>query len=117
MRVRILGIVILCIGFVVLFFGNYIANQIEAGKEQIQSGQSQINTYKNIFSINPVSKQVGNQMMKPYEERISRGQTEITEYEALVIKLRIAGVILIIIGLALALIWGSGSWGRRSLKR
>jgi len=102
---KIISIGVIVIGAVMLFFSNYIADQVAAGNQEADQGQRKLNNFSRIFSATPVTKEVGKEITKPYQQRIDTGRLTIAEYEALVKKLQIAGVIFIVVGVSMLIFW------------
>jgi uncharacterized membrane protein HdeD (DUF308 family) len=102
---RIIGIVICIGGIVLIFVSNYIKSQVESGKMQISSAESQVSQGKTLFGLNPVSKQVGNQVFfNSAEQQINAGKKDVAYYESLASQLQIAGIIAIVVGLGIVFI-------------
>lgn len=102
---RIIGIIVCIGGVVLIFISNYIKNQVAQGQEQISSAESNVKTGKTLFGANPVTKEVGNQLIfKPAENKIKAGKEEVAYYEALASKLLIGGIVVIIAGLGIVFI-------------
>lgn len=95
---RIIAICIAVLGIIMLLFSENIANRVAAGRAEISAGQSQVDTTNKLFSVNPYSKQVGNQLTSSGQQRINEGTQEANYYENLGRMVQIAGVILIVIG-------------------
>jgi hypothetical protein len=102
---RIIGIVICIGGIVLIFVSNYIKNQVESGKIQISSAESQVSQGKTLFGVNPVSKQVGNQVFfNSADSQIAAGKRDVAYYESLASQLQIAGIVAIAVGLGVIFI-------------
>lgn len=82
-----------------ILFSVYIMRQVEIGKGQVSSAQSTVNVGQKLFSVNPVSKEVGNQLTNPIQSKIAEGSEEIARYESLAHYLLVGGVALGVIGL------------------
>lgn len=102
---KLTGIACIIVGAILLFFSNYIAEQVTAGKQRIASGQQQVDTYNKYFSATPYSKELGKQVTAPYQRRINEGNVEVSYYESLSLMLQIFGIILILIGIAILVFW------------
>lgn len=97
---RVIGIVLIIVGAVMLFFSNYIAEQVMAGQMQVNQGQSQVNTIDSVMSMSKYTKPIGKTMTSSAQSRINAGQAEIDKYESIANNLKIGGIILIVIGIA-----------------
>lgn len=102
---KILGIVVIAVGVILLLFSNYIANQVAAGRMQISEGQRQVDTTESLFSVTPYTQPIGKTFTGSGQRRIDAGTAEANQYEALSNQLRIAGVILIVIGIGFFFFW------------
>ena len=56
---RILGILILLCGIAMILGSVYIKQRVAEGKMQISSAQNKVNQGNSLFSLNPVSKEIG----------------------------------------------------------
>src|SRR5260221_8636498 len=98
---KMLGIGCIIIGAVMLFFSNYIADQVAAGKLRTASGQRQIDTTNSLFSQTQYTKPFGSVITGSGQERVNAGNLKIAQYETLQGKLQIGGIILIVIGIGI----------------
>ncbi|MES2273834.1 MAG: hypothetical protein V4487_06545 [Chlamydiota bacterium] len=96
---RIFGILLLIGGIALFLFSNYISKQVTAGKAEISSAQSQVDQSNSLFSLNPVSKEVGKGLTGSAQRKIDAGNQEVNEYERLAGWLKIGGGILLIVGI------------------
>ena len=96
---RTIGIVFAVAGVVMLVFSNYIANQVEIGRGKIDRAQRQVDTGNSLFSLTPVTKQVGQGITGSAQKRINAGEEEVSEYAQLSRQLQIGGVVLLILGI------------------
>ena len=96
---QILGAIAIVIGVAFFIIAHSIEGQLDDGREQIARGQEQVDKGKSLFSGNPVTKEVSNQVLfKPAERKIRKGKEEISYYENISKILTISGVISLIIG-------------------
>lgn len=100
----ILGIAIIIIGAVMLLFSDYIAKQVAEGKLQIQSAQSQVNTVDTLFKKSDYTKPLGKVFTGSAQQKINEGQAQVDYYQNLSNKLKIGGIILIVVGAGLLFI-------------
>lgn len=98
---RTIGLVLVIIGAVMLFFSNYIAQQVLSGQMQVNQAQSQVNTIDSVFSASKYTKPVGQQFTGSAQKRIDAGQSDVDKYGAMAANLKIGGIIIIVIGVAL----------------
>ncbi|MBS0615875.1 MAG: hypothetical protein JSR58_04920 [Verrucomicrobia bacterium] len=96
---RILGIILVLGGVALLLVSNYIANQVEQGKEQISSAQKKVDQGNSLFSMSPYTKDVGEQITGSAQKKIDAGQQEVIQYETLAGQLKIGGIVVLVVGL------------------
>ena len=101
---RILGVALIVIGAVMLFFSDYIATQVAEGKIKIARAQSQVNTAESVFSKSQYTKPVGKVIFGGVQNKIDEGKREVSHYESLSNNLKIAGIVLIVVGAGLLLL-------------
>lgn len=102
---KILGLVLIIVGAVLLFFSNYIAEQVAAGRIQIAEGQRSVNSVDTLFSGSEYTKPVGKMFTGSAQRKIDRGEVEANRYEALSGQLKVGGIILIVIGAGIFFFW------------
>ncbi len=100
----IFGIVLIVVGAILLFFSNYIADQVMAGKLQIQRGQQTVDTTNSLFSASPTTKPIGQALTSSGQRRIDAGRAEVSKYESLARTFQIAGVVFIVAGIGLLIL-------------
>ena len=87
-----------------LLGSNYIAQQVEEGKAQIHSAEKNVSTTSSILSLNPMTDQIGQGISKAANKKIAAGKQDVAKYEALASKLKIAGMVLIAIGIGIVIL-------------
>lgn len=95
---RIAAIVLIIAGMVFLYMSHYINTQVAGGRAEISGAQKKIDTTKTLFSINPATKEVGNQISDYGQNKIDEGTQKADRYAAYAKWLMIGGAILIVIG-------------------
>lgn len=96
---RILGILILIAGVVMLFYSNYINNQLGEGRSKVASAQRKVDIGNSLLSLNPETKQYGEEMVTSrVQEKINEGKMTIAEYQRLADRLQTWGIVLIVGG-------------------
>ncbi|HEY4255274.1 MAG TPA: hypothetical protein VGM34_02880 [Chlamydiales bacterium] len=98
---RIAGIVFVLAGAAMLFASNYINGQVGEGKQKISKAQSQVDRGSGLFSLTPVTKEVGKGIFGGAQKQINAGKQEIGYYEQLSSRLQFGGIACIVIGGAL----------------
>lgn len=101
---RILGFIVLIAGIGSILFSNYITEQVNAGKIQIAQGERAVNRGNQLFSLNPIAKEVGKGITAPAEKKIEKGKEQVAYYQDLAQTLKTAGISGIIIGAGMAII-------------
>ena len=95
---RVFGIFVLLAGIAALLFSNYIMNQVNVGKGKIEKGQKAVDRGNQLFSLNPVAEQFGNQVTGSAQKKINEGQQQVEQYEELAGQLQTGGVVAIVVG-------------------
>ncbi len=96
---RTIGIVLCILGLACLGLSYYIKEQVAGGEEQIEAAQRSVDQSQKLFSVNPVSKEVGNVITSSAQKKINKGQADIIYYANLANILQIGGIVLIIAGI------------------
>jgi hypothetical protein len=96
---RILGLLFVIVGIGCLSLSYYINAQVEQGREKIAHAQKNVNVIGGLFSITPVSKEVGQPLTGAAQHRIDQGIQEAEHYAKYVNRLLTGGVALIVIGI------------------
>lgn len=110
---RILGFIFIIAGVGALYVSNYITEQVEEGKEKISSAESQIERGNQLFSMTPVTKEVGKGLSSGAQKKIKAGKQEVAKYEAMAQNLKTGGYIAIGLGVLLVLL----SLGKKPQRR
>jgi len=110
---RGLGIGLIILGLIFIFISQHIQHRINEGQLEVSSGQSQVDETQSLFGWNPVTKVVGKGLTSGAEARIAAGQDEITHYQGIAHTLLTIGVILVIAGAAMIIMFEFRHWGRR----
>lgn len=100
---QILGILAIVIGIALLIFVFYGKNQIEIGKGEISSAKQKVKQGNKLFSWNPISKQIGEEMTSGAQKKIAAGELTIEEYEKIFMWCQTGGIVLIVVGSGLIL--------------
>jgi len=95
---RALGLIVLIAGIACLFFSSYIMQQVNEGKGKIQKGEQAMKQGNQLFSLNPVTKEVGKNFTNPIQQKINAGKETIAHYENMAQMLYTTGIIGIIAG-------------------
>lgn len=95
---RILGISCIVVGAVMIFFSQYIAEQVALGNMRIASGQRMVDTANYATSQSQYTKPVGGLFTGSAQKKIDAGRVEASQYQSLANSLQIVGVILVVAG-------------------
>lgn len=99
---RLIGIVICAAGIALLVISGYIKHRVAEGKADIASGQQKIDQGKTLFGLNPVTKEVGQQLfINSGEKKIKEGSQQVHDYEILANRLQIGAIVCIIVGVGI----------------
>ncbi len=106
---RIFGILIFIVGVVLICYAQYIKKQVAEGTLKVSSAKQSVETGKGLFSMTPVTKEVGNLVTGSAEKKIAAGQEQIDYYSSLANKMQIGGIVLVIVGAGMVILF----WRRR----
>lgn len=95
---RILGIATLIAGIVLLFISNNIHNQLNAGREEISEAQKNVGRGNRLFSLHPVTKEIGKGVSSIAEKKINEGEETIAHYAMIANWCQNGGIALIVLG-------------------
>ena len=87
-----LGLVVL--GAALLFFSNHIMNEVGEGRGKIERAQKAVDQGNSLFSLNPVSKEIGKGLTGSIQKKIDAGSEEAAFYEKMANFLWIGGIVL-----------------------
>lgn len=97
---RISSIVVILIGIALLIFSAYIKNKLADAEGQISSAKSKVDTGEKLFSLNPVSKEIGEGLTGSAREKIRDAEGQVAYYYEVAMWCQRGGIALIIIGAA-----------------
>ena len=98
---RILGIIIIIIGICLIGSSFYIKSRVSSGREQIAEAESTVRKGEQLFSLNPVTKEVGKGITDSAKRKIQAGSAEADRYELIAVWFQISGSVLIVLGAGL----------------
>jgi hypothetical protein len=101
---RILGVLFILVGIAALGGSMYISNQVAEGEVKIKKAESAVDKGNALFSLSPVTKELGQSITDSAGKKIEAGKQQIAQYTELAGQLKIGGIILIVIGAGLFLI-------------
>lgn len=95
---KLIALIIAAIGAIMLLFSNYIAEQVALGRAQISAGQQQVDTVNSVFGASSYTKPIGSELTRSGQRKIDEGSAQASYYENVSNMLKIAGIVLIVIG-------------------
>lgn len=96
---------VLLLGIVMIGASKYIQGEVLEGRRQISSGEQKVETGRQLFGVNPVSKEVGNTLFfNSADKKIAAGKAEAEHYETLANQLQTGGIIAIVVGAGMILV-------------
>jgi hypothetical protein len=102
---KLIALIIAAIGAIMLLFSNNIAAQVALGRTQISEGQQQVDTVNSLFGTSSYTKPIGNELTRSGQKRINEGTAEADYYQNVSNMLKIAGIVLIVIGAGAFFFW------------
>lgn len=97
---RVLGVALLIGGVVAYSFGMYIKDQVEEGEGKISSAQEKVDKGNQLFSMNPVAKEIGGHITDGAQRKIDAGKEQVALYSKLAAWFQIGGVAIAVLGAA-----------------
>lgn len=94
-----IGLIIFLLGIGQIGASMYIHSQVEEGKGKIQRAEKQVDQGESLFSLNPVSKEIGQGLTGSAHKKINEGKEEVAYYARVAHILQISGIIFFIVGL------------------
>lgn len=94
----IIAVVIVLLGIAMVGGAIYIKNQVAQGKLQVSSAERQVQQGKSLFSLNPVTQEIGGQITKSADRKIDNAKGELSYYANMAQNLQVGGIILIVLG-------------------
>lgn len=95
---KIVGIIVIIVGVVLFGVSNYIQNQIGEGKEKIAAAQKKLDQGQSLFSVSPVTKELGKGVISSGQKKINAANRTVAYYQDLAQKLQIGGIALVVVG-------------------
>lgn len=103
---RMIGLSVILIGIVLLFISNTINQRLDAGKEEIAKAKKQISQGEKLFSLNPVTKELGHELTGAADKKIKSGEQTIEHYAAVAKWCQYGGIGLIALGTVVVIFGG-----------
>ena len=108
---RIFGLLAIVVGIALIIFSVYGTKQLNEGKLKIADAKKKVSQSNQLFSLNPISKEIGKGMTSGAEGKIAAGERTVEEYERLFKWCQIGGIALIVLGVGFVI------FGRTNQKR
>ena len=96
---KFFSVLVVVLGLLMEWGAHYINQQVEEGKLKVSSAEKSVSQTQSIFSLNPISKQIGDGIAKSADRKIDHANQEISSYANLAQSLQVGGIILIILGI------------------
>ena len=100
---RIAGVIVLVLGACMIWGSMYIQKQVDEGKIQISSAEKKVEQGNQLFSLNPIAKEVGKGLSGSAEKKIDAGKQEVQKYEQMASWLKIGGIAVGALGILIIL--------------
>jgi len=97
---RIVGAFVVLIGIALVCVAYYIKQQVAAGEALLSQGEKRVKQADALFSLTPVTKEVGDGLTSSGKQQIAMGKEQIAYYTSLAQWLQIGGIVVIVIGAA-----------------
>jgi len=98
---RIVGICLIVLGLGLIASSFYIKSRVASGREQIAEAESAVRKGKQLFSINPFTKELGKGITDSVEKKIQAGSTKADRYATIAMWFQIVGGVCIVVGAGL----------------
>ena len=98
LKKRILGFIIIILGIALILSSFYIKSRVGEGRKQIAEAESQIQTGNKLFSLNPITKEIGKGITSSVQNKIDEAIKKANKYYDLAIWFQIRGAVFIVIG-------------------
>jgi hypothetical protein len=95
---KILEIITIILGVVLILASFYIKSRVEKGTQEISEAQSQVNLGSKLFSLHPITKEVGKGLMESVQNKIDEGTEKSNRYNTIALWFQIGGAFFIVLG-------------------
>lgn len=106
---RIIGIVSIIVGIVLLMVSRQIDQKLDEARDEIGGAKKKVSTGKKLFSLNPVSKEIGDGLAKGVDKKISDAEATVAHYEKVSMFCHVSGIVLVIVGAGIVFL----SWKKK----
>ena len=98
---KILAVLLLITGGASIGGSLYITEQVNEGHIKLKSAEETVNKGNQLFSLIPDSQGIGKEINASAKKKIDAGKELIAHYQAIAFNLKIAGIILAVLGVVL----------------
>jgi Na+/phosphate symporter len=102
---KIAGLLVFALGLGLLFTSHYIQGEVNQGTARLEKAQKTVDKSSSLFSVNPVSKQVGGVVTGAAQKKLNQYAAQAAYYQQVADNLEIGGFISLGLG-ALLFLWG-----------
>jgi len=102
---RIFGLLVIIAGVALMMFSNYLDGRLADADRQISDAKKKIQQGDQLFSLNPVSKEIGGAITGSAKQKVRSGEEEVAYYRRISMYSHNGGIALIVIG-AVIVIFG-----------
>ena len=95
---RISGIIIVIIGVALILSSFYIKSRVRSGRQEISEAQSTVNKGKKLFSVTPITKDVGDVLTGSAQKKINEASGMADSYAVLATWFQVGGAVFIVLG-------------------
>ena len=100
---KIIAICLFLMGLGAVGASMYIEKEVAAGQIKIQKAEKSVQQGDQLFSLNPVTKEIGRGIKESADKKIGEGKGLISQYTVLASQLKIGGWIVAVLGVVLFL--------------
>lgn len=100
---RLLGSTAIIAGAALLVFSAYLKGRLSDAEGQISDAKRKVNTGEKLFSLNPVAKEIGQELTGSAKEKISDAEQRVAQYYTIETWCHRGGIGFIVIGAGLVL--------------
>lgn len=98
---KIIAVCLLLIGIGAIGASIYIEREVAAGRMKIQKAEKVLEQGDQLFSLNPVTKEIGKGIKQSADKKLGEGKELISQYTTLAHRLKIGGWIAAVVGVVL----------------
>ena|SRR3990167_617094 len=96
-----LGVLLIVLGGASIGGSLYIQHQVEEGSEKIKKAEQTVDRGRSFLSLNPATDEIGKGLARSADKKIQMGKEQIAHYTQMASRLKIGGIVLVVLGAAL----------------